>query len=93
MEIMDFLDVLTPTYGDYIDFIPIYIGNGHSGRTQSLNRTEEVRGSNPLKATHDPLNVGGFIMFDSMGVDNIPVQQCIPLSLPYHYPLEITSKI
>ena len=90
---MDFLDVLPPIYGACKELIPPYIGSGHGGRTTSLNRHKAYRGSNPLRSTHDPLNVGGFIMFDSMGVDNIPVQQYIPLSLPYRYLLEMISKI
>ena len=90
---MDFLDVLPPIYGACKELIPPYIGSGHGGRTLSLNRHKAYRGSNPVRSTLDPLNVGVFIIFDPMSEDNIPVQQCIPLSLPYHYPLEMTSKM
>ena len=40
MELMDIMDKVTPISGDSKEFIPPYIGNGHSGRTLSLNRTE-----------------------------------------------------
>ena len=48
---MDFLDVLTPIHGDWVDFIQLYISCGHSGQFRDLNRTEEVRGSSPLRST------------------------------------------
>lgn len=53
MEIMDFPAVLIPIYGSWIDFIEPILGSGHSRRTLSLNRTEEDRGSNPLRSTLD----------------------------------------
>jgi hypothetical protein len=58
MEIMDVIDKMTAIYGDEMDSIPPYIGGGHSGRTLRINRTEEVRGSNPLRSTHKPPGMG-----------------------------------
>jgi len=46
MELMDIMDKVIPISGDSKEFIPPYIGNGHSGRTLSLNRTEGVVSSN-----------------------------------------------
>ena len=62
-------------YGDWIDYTPPYIESGHGGRTLSLNRTEEVRGSNPLRSTHKPPYVGVFVLFDPTGGVIILVQQ------------------
>jgi hypothetical protein len=64
---MDFLDVLTPIYGDWIDYKPLYIHCGHSGQFHNLNRTEEVVGSSPTRSTHEPPYVGVFILFDPAG--------------------------
>jgi hypothetical protein len=44
---MDILDAYTPAGGDIMHAIPPYVGGGYCGRTLPLNRTEEVRGSNP----------------------------------------------
>ena len=43
---MDFLDVLTPIYVDYMDDIPLNINCGYSGQFRDLNRTEGVVSSN-----------------------------------------------
>jgi hypothetical protein len=51
MENTDWLDKLTPIYGDTMDYIPPYVGDGHPGRLKLINRTEEVAGSNPARST------------------------------------------
>ena len=50
-----------------MDLIPPYIDSGHSGRTLSLNRAEEVRGSNPLRSTHEPPYVGVYVLYSTYG--------------------------
>ena len=75
MEIVDIMDSMTPIFGDSKELIPPYIVNGHSGRTLWLNRTEDVRGSNPLRSTSYPTYVGDFALFDPTGGGIIPVQQ------------------
>jgi len=72
---MDFLDFLAPIYSGGMDCIPPPIGSGHIGRTLPLNRTEEVRGSNPLRSTHEPPYVGVIVLFDPTGGGIILVQQ------------------
>ena len=67
MEIMDFLDILTPIYGDGIDLISQHLDYGHNGRTLKLNRTEEVRGSNLLRSTHEPPYVEVYFFILHMG--------------------------
>ena len=64
---MDIMDKVTPISGDSKEFIPPYIGNGHSGRTLSLNRTEEVRGSNPPRSIHKPPYVGVYVFYPTYG--------------------------
>ena len=60
MENMDILDAYTHAGGDIMHAIPPYVGGGYCGRTLRLNRTEEVRGSSPLRSTHEPPYVGFF---------------------------------
>ena len=67
--------MFTPLYSSWMDLKPPYVGGGYCGRTLSLNRTKADRGSNPIRSTHDPLNVEVFIMFNPMGGGNITVQQ------------------
>jgi signal peptidase I len=51
MENVDIMDKVIAIYGDKIEYKSPYIGSGHSGRTLRINRTEEARGSNPLRST------------------------------------------
>ena len=60
MENTDTVDNLTPTGGGSKDITPPYIRGGRCIRPVSLNRTEEVRGSNPLRSTFLPPLVGVF---------------------------------
>jgi hypothetical protein len=68
MELMDFLDVLTPISCDYKKLIPPYIGSRLGGRTLCLNRTKADRCSNPLRFTHEPPYVEVYVFYPTYGV-------------------------
>ena len=51
LEIMDSMDSLTPTYGDWVDFVPLYIGGRHNGLARDRAYTEGVVGSSPIPPT------------------------------------------
>jgi hypothetical protein len=51
MDNMDFLDIPTPKYGDMMDILPPYEGDGLCGRLPDKNCTEEVEGSYPCRST------------------------------------------
>ena len=50
MEIMDSIDFLIPIYGNIPEPAPPYIGHLDNGHLHNVNRTEEVRDSNPLRS-------------------------------------------
>ena len=68
MENMEVLDAYTPAWGEIMHAIPPYVGGGYCGRTLPLNRTEEVRGSSPLRSTYNPLFMGVFVFFMTVHV-------------------------
>jgi len=51
MEIVDILDIHTPTGGEIVEINPPYVGSGHYRQPIDLNRTEEAAGSNPARST------------------------------------------
>ena len=63
MENVDIIDKVTTIYGDCIKFVPPFIGSRHNGRPLSLNRTEEIRDSNPLRSTLIPSYVGVYVFY------------------------------
>ena len=52
MEIMDSIDSLTPTYGDWVETIGSYVGGRHNGLALERTYTEEVAGSSPVPPTN-----------------------------------------
>ena len=51
MEIMELVDIQTPTSRDIMYALPRNVNNGPCGRPTGFNRTEEVEGSNPSRST------------------------------------------
>jgi hypothetical protein len=69
MENVDTIDRMTAIYGGWIELIPPYMGNRRSGRTLRFNRTEEVRGSNPLRSMEKNPVIGVFYVKCSLLLD------------------------
>jgi hypothetical protein len=49
-----------PIFGDRMDILPPYVGDGHYGRPTLLSYTEKVRGSSPFAPTKIPPPTGFF---------------------------------
>jgi hypothetical protein len=60
MENKDILDIYTPTGGDINDIKPPYVGSGLYRQPISINRTEEIVGSNSARSTGIPTGMGYF---------------------------------
>ena len=65
MEIMDIVDIETPTGGDWVDDIPPYVGGRYNRPPCEISYTEEVAGSSPVLPTLKPPSLGGFVFIPS----------------------------